>query len=113
MTPTLFDAFPQISMEYQIVKSGIYGRTVESTRTVQGIFKQRDGQTSFGNAEVATSAATAHVHPDDFEPGEILTGNGLRVNGVDYRIIGQTVGRNFETGVDEHITLTLERSANV
>lgn len=113
MTPTLFDVFPQIAMEYQTVKSGIYGRTVESTKAIRGIFKQRDGQVSFGNAEVATSSATAHVHPEDFEDGEILTGNGLRVNGVDYQIIGQTVGRNFETGVDEHITLTLERSANV
>lgn len=113
MTPTLFDAFPQIKMEYQVVKEGIYGRAVEHSKPVLGVFKERDGQVSVGNAEVATSAATAHLHPQDFEPGEILTGNGLRVNGVDYRIIGQTVGRNFQTGEDEHITLTLERSTNV
>lgn len=114
MTPTLFDVFKQIEMTYQVIQEGtVYGRAVAHSKTVQGVFKQRDGEVSVRNAEVATSAATAHLHPEDFGEGEILVGNGLQVNGVDYRITGQTVGRNFETGKDEHITVTLERSTNV
>lgn len=112
--PTLFDVFPEIEMTYNVVHDGtVYGRRVVDSKPVWGIFKQRDGKTTTYNAEVATSAATAHLHPEDFEPGEDLVGNGITYQGVDYQIVGQTVGRNFDTGVDEHITVTLERSQDV
>lgn len=113
MSASLFDLFEQIEMTYQVVQNGtVYGRVVTASKPIWGVFKQRDGEVIVRNAEVATSASTAHLHPEDFEPAENLVGNGLQVDGVDYRITGQTIGRNFDTGEVEHITVTLERSAN-
>lgn len=113
MPLTPFELFKQTPMEYQVVQNGtVFGRVVSASKPILGIFKQRDGEVVVRNAEVATSAATAHLHPEDFEPNENLVGNGLRVHDVDYRITGQTVGRDFNTGKVEFIRVTLERSTN-
>ena len=113
---TVFDAFKTETFEYLELSRGIvYGNVITASRTVTGIFKERNGMTSTGGAEAETSSATAHVRPEDFEglQASDLVGNGIRRQGVVYSIIGSTEGRNFENGNPEHWTLTLEWAADI
>lgn len=108
METTVFTVFREVEMEYLALKSQAFGDQIQSTKTIKGIFKLRTGETSVLNAGLLTANATAHVHPEDFTDSE-LVGNGIRYNGQTYEIVGLTEGRNFETNVVEHLTLTLQR----
>lgn len=102
----LFTETPFIFLE--IKRGGVMDNQIISQRSLKGVFKLRDGMTQ-GSREVHKSDATLHVHPEDFN-NQHLVGHGVNINGVDYKIIGQTNGTNFHTGHIEHIKLTLERS---
>lgn len=109
MGPTVFDVFNEVEMELLTIKQGgVLGDTVEVEKTIRGIFKDRSGETSSNGMEAHTSSATAHVHPEDFENGYELVGQGIRYGGVDYQITGVTAGTNFVTHKVEHYTLTLQ-----
>lgn len=109
MEPTVFDVFSEVEMQLLTVKQGgVLGDTVEVERTIRGIFKDRSGETSSNGMEAHTSAATVHVHPEDFENGYELVGHGIRYGGVDYEITGVTAGTNFMNHAIEHYTLTLQ-----
>lgn len=111
MSPTVFDLFSQVEMEYLTVKQGgALGDTVEVEKTINGIFKDRSGQTSQNGMESHTSSATVHVHPEDFDIESVqdLVGHGIRYGGVDYGIVGATAGTNFDNHKVEHYTLTLQ-----
>lgn len=111
MSPTVFDLFSQVEMEYLTVKQGgVLGDTVEVEKTINGIFKNRAGETSQNGMELHTSSATAHVHPEDFNIASVqdLVGHGIRYGGVDYEIVGATAGTNFDNHKVEHYTLTLQ-----
>ena len=111
---TVFEAFEQIPYDFLEISSGdVYGNTILSTiNGLYGVFKLRSGMTSSNNQEVRQSASTLHAHIEDYEDvvmGDIV-GNGVRVDGVNYRIMGVTLGTNFDTGINEHYTFTLERA---
>lgn len=93
---------------FEVKRGGVMDNQIISRRNLKGIFKMRDGMTQ-GSREVHKSDATLHVHPEDFS-NQQLVGHGVNIDGVDYKIIGQTNGVNFNTGRIEHIRLTLERS---
>ena len=117
---TVFDAFKQIEYTYLVVSRGeVYGNRVTEQTGYLGVFKLREGMTEAVNVENRTSSATLHVHPEDFmlEEDETIddyfVGDGVRVDGVDYSIVGVTGGKNFDTGVLEHYQLTLQRTEYV
>ena len=93
---------------FEVKRGGVMDNQIISRRNLKGVFKMRDGMTQ-GSREVHKSDATLHVHPEDFD-NQKLVGHGVNIDGVDYKIIGQTNGVNFNTGRVEHIRLTLERS---
>nr|DAI35916.1 MAG TPA: hypothetical protein [Caudoviricetes sp.] len=93
---------------FEVKRGGVMDNQIISRRNLKGVFKMRDGMTQ-GSREVHKSDATLHVHPEDFD-NQQLVGHGVNIDGVDYKIIGQTNGTNFNTGRVEHIRLTLERS---
>lgn len=60
------------------------------------------------NQELKQSAATLHIRPDETFANSNLVGNGIRVEGQDYEIIGQTGGDDYHFGDREHYTLYLQ-----
>lgn len=115
---TVFDVFEETPYEFLVVsRGGVYGNRITDTYDAEGVYKRRNDMVQVNNQELRQSAATLHVHPD--EPfiaditvdGKILfVGNGIRVDGVDYEIIGDTGGFNFDAGEMEHYTLTLQNT---
>lgn len=108
---TVFDLFEEVSYEFLVISRGsVYGNRITDTHNAYGVFKLRNEMVQVNNQELRQSAATLHVHPEDTFITDNLVGNGIRVSGQDYGIIGQTGGRNFDTGELEHYTLTLQNS---
>lgn len=108
---TVFDVFEETPYQFlEISRGGVYGNVISETYSATGVFKLRNDMIQVNNQELRQSAATLHVHPTE----TFLTGNdvgqGVRVEGQDYEIIGETAGRNFDTGELEHYTLSLQRS---
>jgi len=104
----VFDVFVTSPYTYlQVSRGGVYGNTVQATEEAQGVFKLRNGMVMVNNQESKQSNATLHVKPSESFAAEYMVGNGIRHNGLDYEIIGQTGGQNFETGLLEHYRLTL------
>lgn len=110
---TAFSAFKQSPYTFlEISRGNVYGNTIIGERNLTGIFKQRANQTDNGNIELYTSTATLHAHPEDFAgiATPDLIGQGIRADGIEYEIINATEGKNFDTGIIEHLTFTLQRA---
>ena len=110
---TVFDLFNQVPYEYLVIGTGgVVGNTIVSRTTLSGVFKLRSGvNQSPAERELTNSDATLHVHPEDFTDKNSIVGNGVCIDGQDYRIVGMTDGRNFHDGVSEHYKLTLEKAS--
>jgi len=107
----VFQTFANTSYDFlTIVRGTVAGDTITSTTQAYGVFKLRTGMNSGENAETRQSDATLHIRPTEpfiaANSGN-LVGHGIRVEGKDYVIVGQTAGDNFDTGVREHIRVTL------
>lgn len=116
MTPTVFDIFEETPYIFlQLGKGGILGDTIVKRTSATGVFKERDGQTQFNqNMATADSDATLHVRPSEPFVKTIdrnLVGHGIKHQNQDYRIIGQTTGRNFDNNNIEFYRLTLKRES--
>jgi len=112
---TVFDLFKEIDYQYFVIERGtVFGNVQASAepRTLKGVFKERTGYTRTGNniERIDGDTATLHAHPEDFTDFDAIVGNGVIVNNIEYEVKGLTVGTNFDTGVVEHLTLTLERT---
>ncbi len=109
----VFQAFVTTTYNFLIVDAGTEEGDIAILQpTSTGIFKHRDGMVAAGNQEVRTSATSLKVRPsEDFieEVGGNMVGHGIRVDDQDYRVLGQTKGMNYHTGVLEHYRLTLEK----
>lgn len=109
---TVFDVFSEVPYKFLTInQSAVRGDTVAEERELLGIFKDKHGSVQNGNMESIDSTSTLHVHPSDF-PGytcDGFIGQGVEINGVDYRIKGATAGMNFDNGIIEHFRLTLEQ----
>ena len=109
----VFQAFPQLLKPYQyleVSRGTVYGNVIKSTHNATGVFKLRNEQVMVNNQELKQSAATLHIRPDESFANADMVGNGIRVEGQDYEIIGQTGGDNYANGVREHYRLTLQNS---
>lgn len=113
---TVFDVFEEVPYQFlKVSRGGVYGNRITATQDAYGIYKRRNDMVQVNNQELRQSAATLHIHPDEAFIADItvddkilLVGNGVRVEGVDYEIIGDTGGGNFDDGELEHYTLTLQ-----
>jgi hypothetical protein len=108
---TVFDVFEQVPYQFlEVSRGGVYGNRITATHNAYGVFKLRNEMVQTNNQELHQSAATLHVHPDESFMSSNVVGQGVRVAGQDYEIVGQTGGRNFDTGELEHYTLTLQNT---
>lgn len=107
----VFDVFKETPYTLLITKRGkLDGNIIVEEVELSGIFKQRENQATTNNIELYQSSATLHVHPEDYEDIENFVGLGIRVNGIDYEVQSMTRGTNFDSGITEHLTFTLERA---
>lgn len=107
----VFQAFTNSTYTYlTISRGGARGNTITASQDAQGVFKLRNGMVMVNNQESRQSDATLHVRPDETFATNDMVGNGIRKDGLDYEIIAQTAGENFDNGVLEHYRLTLQRT---
>lgn len=111
---TVFDLFKEIDYQYVVVNRGtVFGNELdEVSNTYKGVFKSRSGYTRTGNniEKIDGELATLHAHPEDFTDFDSIVGNCVVVNNIYYEVKGLTVGTNFDSGVVEHLTLSLQRA---
>lgn len=108
---TVFDVFVLTPYTFlEISRGGVAGNQILASHEAEGVFKLRNEMVQVNNQEVRQSAATLHVRPDEAFISSIAVGQGIRCEGQDYEIIGQTGGRNYDNGVLEHYTLTLQKT---
>lgn len=108
-----FDVFKCQPYDYlEIGRGNVYGNVIKSSRTLMGMFKDRDGLNKTANVENYKSDARLHVKPEDYNVKSCkeLIGNGIRVNNQTYTIKDASAGTNYETGEIEHFRLDLELS---
>lgn len=111
MDVTVFDIFDLQDYEFLTVeRGGVYGNRITGTYQAQGVFKLRNEMIMVNNQELRQSAATLHVRPDESFITSVAVGQGIRCMGQDYEIIGQTGGKNYDNGVLEHYTLSLQNT---
>lgn len=111
---TVFDVFQEQEYTYlEIARGGIAGNSIVESSPRMGVFKLRagSGNSPTSEMEVRNSTATLHAHPEDYPDLDNIVGNGIRVDDVDYEITAITGGKNFDNGVMEHITFTLQRAS--
>lgn len=108
---TVFDVFTETPFKFiELNRGTVFGNEVKATKCLSGVFKMKQGQSTSNNIETPTSTATLHVHPEDFKCPNHIVGNAIAVLGATYDIISMTAGTNFENGIVEHYTLTLQRT---
>lgn len=109
----VFEAFPERLTAYQflsISRGGVYGNVITASYNAEGVFKLRNEQIMVNNQELKQSAATLHIRPSEAFASNDMVGQGIRVEGQDYEIIGQTGGDNYANGEREHYRLALQNS---
>lgn len=110
----VFEAFETIPYTFLLLnRGGITGNTIRVQYPATGVFKLRSQKIQTDNTETKDSNATLHIRPtEEFLSAteNNLVGHGVRIEGRDYEIIGQTGGMNFHTGVMEHYTATLQEA---
>lgn len=108
---TVFDVFDELPYTFlEVSRGGVYGNVINDTHEAYGVFKLRNEQVMVNNQELRQSAATLHIHPSESFASSNMVGQGIRIEGQDYEIIGQTAGDNYDTGEREHYRLTLQNS---
>lgn len=109
----MFDLFDLSEYTFlQVSAGGPFGDTITESSPAEGVFKLRDGMNVNSNQETNTSAATLHIKPDEPYLADVsgnTVGHGIRKGGVEYKVIGQTGGDDFDSGEREFYRLTLER----
>lgn len=114
MDVTVFDVSDLTPYTFLFIKRGtVAGDLIESSAQATGVFKHRTGMTVSSDQETRESSSTLHVRPTESfvvaNDGNLI-GHGIRVEGRDYAITGQTGGKNYHTGTLEHYRLTLKAS---
>lgn len=114
MDVTVFDVFDLSDYTFlQLSRGGVAGNSVVDTFEATGVFKLRSDLVRNETSETKESNATLHIRST--EPFLVsldnnLVGHGVDVYGKTYEIIGQTGGKNFDNGVMEHFTATLQEA---
>lgn len=114
MSVEVFDVFDLTSYTFHVLqRGGVAGNRVAASYSTDGVFKLRTGLVRGSNTETKDSTATLHIRPTESFLTAInnnLIGNGVTINGKDYEVVGQTGGQNYQDGVMEHYTATLQET---
>lgn len=113
---TVFDLFQSKPFVFlEIARGTVRGNVIAAEHQASGLFKLRNRAVALENTEVADGNATMHVKPDEpfISTSKNLVGHGIRIYGKEYEIVAQTGGMNYDTGVMEHYTLTLNEASFV
>ncbi len=109
---TVFDVFPEVTYTYlEISRGGVYGNRIVGTHNATGVADIDCGMVTSNNQETHQSDSLLYIHPfETFLPTnpKDFVGQGVRIDGNDYEIIGFGIGRNQDEGVIEHYELTLQ-----
>lgn len=110
-TMTIFDSFVEEPYVFLAInRGGVKGNSIKASESRMGVFKLRSSGSSINDMESRTSTATLHTHPEDYPNWANLVGQGICKDGCTYEITSVTGGKNFATGVMEHLTFTLQRA---
>lgn len=114
-----FDFFVTQDYTFLQLDSETGGNRVIQEFSANGIVKIREGMQQDVNSEAYTSDSTIHIRP--YEPfvellDANLIGHGIRVTNyagepVDYRIIGQVDGFDYELGALDFYRVTVKKEA--
>lgn len=91
----------------EITFSPVEGTAIAGERTIMAIVKAKMGLKRASQLRRTSSDLTIHCFPEDFadvvNPQDVI-GAAIRWRGRQYSLDGVTLGKNYETGVVEHIT---------
>lgn len=118
----MFNLFNTNAYKFLILEKELIGSVATTEYDAEGVIKFRDGVVTGGvvtgnGAETFESTATLHIKPNEpfiaLLKGNLL-GNGVRIEDEageteDYKIIGQSIGKDFDTGNVEFYKVTLKR----
>lgn len=110
----MFDLFDTSDYTFLQLEGGSGGNKVVDEVEANGIVKLRDGMVQIDNMEAFDSTSSIHIRPDEPFISTLagnLVGHGIRVNGTEYRIEGQVVGKDFDTGQIEFYRVTIKRES--
>ncbi len=107
----VFEVFETTPYKFlELSRGGVTGDTVVSQTDAGGVFKLSDGMTASSNQETKSSNPTLHIRADETFTNTGLVGHGIKINNIDYEIIGVTGGDNYHDGQREHYRATLKPS---
>jgi hypothetical protein len=113
---SLWDVFTPEPYIFLKLRQASEGNTVEEEYEAEGVFKLRGGMTQSNNIESPTADASLRIKPTEEFIANLnadLVGHGIRVargdnTSLDYRIIGQTEGYDYDNQMDFYL-LELKR----
>lgn len=109
---SVFDVFEEVNYQYLVIsRGGVYGNIITATNDATGVADIDGGMVTSNNQETHQSDSLLYIHPNEsFLPSnpKDFVGQGIRIDGNDYEIIGFGVGRNQDEGLIEHYELTLQ-----
>jgi hypothetical protein len=108
----LFSEFRTTPYTFLRLDSKSAGFVIEEEYEAVGIVKLRSAVSGTQDGETNTSTTTVHVKPSETFISDVsgeLKGNGVRIEGVEYRIVDQSQGKDFDTGVVEFYKITLDK----
>lgn len=115
----IFDLFDLTDYTFLQLESKTGGNQIVEEWDTNGVVKLRDGLAQSDGTEAYESTSSVHIRPD--EPflttlNGNLVGHGVRVAKDDhttseYRIVGQSEGRDFNTGNLDFVRVTLKRES--
>lgn len=115
----MFNLFVNKPYTFLELENTAGGNSIKKEYEAEGIVKLRDGMTQSDNMEAYTSDSTIHIKPSEpfaADLSGVLVGHGIRVQNdageqLEYRIIGQIEGMDFESGNLEFYKVTVKKES--
>lgn len=115
----VFNLFTSSPYTFLQLSSSAGGNIIDIEYETTGIVKLRDGISQADNMGVYTSESTVHIRPSDTFVsvlGGNLVGHGIRATNnagetVDYKIIGQVEGYDFDSGTLSFYKVTVKKES--
>lgn len=108
----LYALFTKVPYTFSRLVYGIGGDSVASEYESTGVFQERSGMSQFDNIETPTSDAVLWIAPNEAFVELLnaqMVGNGVTVEGVNYRVVGQVTGKDHDLGIIDNYRLELKK----
>src|SRR5690554_2899731 len=97
VTVDVFDGFDEVAYQYLVIsRGGVYGNRITAAHDATGVADIDGGMVTSNNQETHQSDSLLYIHPNEsFLPAnpKEFVGNGIRIDGNDYEIIGYGIGK--------------------